>query len=152
MSQGLSLLDIAPQSEDVKISEDTALKVYGISVQDMVTLLQRFPEAQQWINGGKLDPAHFIKVAPHAIAAIAAAGCGLIGNEEAEKKAASLTIETQLDILEAIGRLTFRSGFGPFVQRITEVANLAAVVSGNSGKGPDMNSPPALTPSPPSGA
>jgi hypothetical protein len=152
MSQGLSLLDIAPASENVLISTDTSLAVYGISVRDIIALLQRFPEAQQWISGGKLDTAHFIQTAPNAIAAVIAAGCKKFGNEEAEARAAELTIETQLDILEAVSRLTFRSGFGPFVQRITGAANLAAALSGNSGKAPDTNSPQVSTPLPQTGA
>lgn len=152
MSQGLGLMDIEPQSEDVKVSEDKSLKVFGISFEDIIKLLERFPDAQNWISGTKIDPKQLLKVAPGAIAAVIAAACGLIGDEKAEKRAAALSVETQLDALEAIARLTFRSGFGPFVQRIAGVAMFAAAVSGNSGKAPDTNLQPASKPSQPSGA
>lgn len=152
MSQGLGLLDIAPQSEDIALGNDKFLKVSGISFADIVTLLQRFPDAQTWIAGAKLDPDRLLKIGPDAVAAIIAAAAGLIGDKKAEEVASKLGVETQLDALEAIGRLTFRSGFGPFVQRIAGLVSLARAVSASSGKGPDTNSPQPSTPSQPSGA
>lgn len=151
MSQGLGLMDIVPASEDVKIDETQSLKLTGISFEDIVTLMKRFPEAQAWALGGKLDPARLVQVAPEAVAAVIAASCGFIGDEKAEKRARAIAVETQLDCIEAIVRITFRSGFGPFVERIAGVAGLARAVSESSGKAPATNSQPSSSNSQPSG-
>lgn len=148
-SQGLSLLDIAPASEMIKIGEQE-MPVYGISVKGVISLLQRFPMIQTWVSGGKLDPAKLLEMAPEALAAVIALGCRVEG-EVGEQEAAKLSIETQIDIVEAIGRLTFSNGFGPFAQRILKLANLGAAVSQNYGRAPDTISQPQSSNSEPSG-
>jgi hypothetical protein len=142
--QGLSLLDIAPQFEDVPVG-DSLLRVYGVTAQDVVTLLQRFPETQAWFSGSGFNRETFAKVGPGMIAAIIAAACHECGNPKAEERAGYFSVEQQMDVLEAVGRLTFRNGFGPFVARLAGLARLA--VSENYGKAQDTNSPPASTPS-----
>lgn len=142
-TQGLSILDIAPQFEDVPVS-DSMLRVWGIGANDVVTMLQRFPDALLWFAGQGVNVKALALKSPDMIAAVIAAACRELGNPKAEERAATLTVEEQLDVIEATGRLTFRSGFGPFVARLAVIAR--AVVSENSGKAQDMNSPPPSIP------
>jgi hypothetical protein len=144
--QGLSLLDIGPVSEKVQVG-DKLLDVYGVSVKGVFALFARFPEIQQWFKGGRINQEQLIAEAPDTLAAIIAAGCGEPGNGAAEETAGRLPVDTQLDILEAIGRLTFKNGFGPFVKRIVALAAQAQSV--NYGRVQDTKSPPVSRPSPP---
>ena len=144
--QGLSLLDIGPVSEKVQVGSKL-LNVYGISAKGIFAVFQRFPEVRTWFTvkqGQKIDLQKLIAEAPDAIAAIIAAGCGEPGNAAAEETAGTIPVDTQLDILEAIGRLTFKNGFGPFVQRIVALSEQAQ--SANFGRAPDTKSPQASKP------
>jgi hypothetical protein len=135
---GLNLADLAPMTEEVPVG-DSFLSVRGISVKSALDIFKRFPKLVGML-GGSFDLGSFIAVAPDAVAAIIASASGSPNDETAEEAAASLSIETQLDILEAVGRLTFTKGFAPFAERVM------ALVGGNSGnpsKVPDMKSPPA---------
>jgi hypothetical protein len=144
---GLNLADLAPMSEDVPIG-DSFLTVHGIGVRDGLEIFKRFPKILGMVSGDGFNIGAFITVAPDAVAAIIAAASGGLGNEASEDGAANLSIETQFDILEAVGRLTFTKGFGPFAERIMALAG--AVNSGLSSKVPDMKLPPASKPvSPP---
>lgn len=154
--QGLSLTDIGPVYEDVPVTAEKAVRVSGISAKGIFTIFQRFPQVMEWFKGGRIDLQGLIAEMPDAIAAIIAAGCNQPGDDEAEEIAGSYAAETQLDITEAIGRLTFKNGFGPFVKRIVAMANAAQSV--NYGRVPGMNLPqgsnpvsPQATTAPPSG-
>jgi hypothetical protein len=143
--QGLSLLDIGPLYELVPAPNGKKLRVYGVSAKGIFAVFQRFPEVGSWFKGGKkVDMAPLIAEAPDAIAAVIAAGCGKPGDMQAEEVAGLLPVETQLDVLEAIGRLTFKNGFGPFVQRIVALSEQAQSL--NFGRGLAMRSPPASKP------
>jgi hypothetical protein len=142
--QGLSLIDIGGAREQVPVG-DALLNITGVSARGALALFQRFPEMQKWFSGGGLTASEMIIAGPDAVAAIIAAGTGHLNDKAHEKIADELPIETQLDILEAIGRVTFKSGFGPFVKRIAALSS--AVASVNYGKALDTNSPPALKPS-----
>jgi hypothetical protein len=145
-AQGLSLLDIGPQSKDVPMLSGESLRVYGISAKGMFSIFSRFPEVGKWFTApGALDTKRFVSEVPDAMAAIIAAGCGLPGDTKAEETAELIAIDTQIDILEAIIELTFKSGFGPFVNRIVEIAGAARSV--NYGKAPGTNSPQQSSPS-----
>lgn len=139
---GLSLADLAAMTVDVPVGT-SFITVSGVSAKDALAIFQRFPKLANMLNGFKL--ATFLEAAPEAAAAIIAAGCGRLGNEEDEAAAAKIGIETQFDILETIGGLTFKTGFGPFVERIMRLANAAN--SASFTKVPDMKSPPASKPS-----
>lgn len=146
--QGLSLLDIGPIYEDVPLSTEKSLRVYGISAKGMFTIFQRFPEVAAWFKGGKFDVESLVKQVPAALSGIIAAGCGSPGNPIAEERADAIAVDSQLDVLEAIFRLSFKSGFGPFVLRI--VALSAEAESLNYGRGLVTTSPKASqTASPP---
>ena len=142
---GLSLLDIAPLCATVKVG-DQDMNVYGLSASSIVGLFQRFPEMQSWFKGvTKIDLQRLIAEAPDTISAVIAASCGHYGNEAAEEMAGRLTVEQQLDVLEAMFKLTFKEGFGPFVRRIVNLANVAQ--SANSTRAPLTKSPQASNPS-----
>jgi hypothetical protein len=131
MAQGLSILDIGPVSDTVPIG-DQLLTVYGVSAKGIFTVLQKYPELREWFANQichKVDGTKLIMEAPDAIAAIIAAGCGCPGNPAAEENASNYSVEDQLNILDAIGRLTFKSGFGPFAQRVVALINAARSVN-----------------------
>jgi hypothetical protein len=127
----VSLLDIAPSSKQIH-----GVTVCGISAHGLAMLLPRFPELQQLMKGQGLSPEQIIKIAPTAVAAIIAAGCGLAGDEKAEAIASRMPVEQQFDFLEAIGSVTFTSGFGPFVKRLELLSEVAFA---NFGKVQDTN-------------
>jgi hypothetical protein len=135
---GLNLADLAPASEDVPV-RDSFLTVYGISARDGLRIFQRFPRIAGMVGEG-FNLGTFLSVAPDAVAAIIAAATGNLDNEQAEDAAAALPIETQFDILEAIGRLTFTRGFGPFAKRIMDLVD--KVPSAPSIKAPPTRSQP----------
>lgn len=139
--QGLSILDIGPVSDTVPVG-DKLLTVYGLSAKGIFLVLQSYPELREWFAnqiGRKIEPAALIAEMPGAVAAIIAAGCGCPGNVVAEENAAGYPIETQLDIIEKIGGLTFKNGFGPFAQRVVALINAARSV--NFGRVQVMKSP-----------
>ena len=143
--QGLSLRDISDFGENVDIGDGRKLKVRGISAQGVLLLLMRFPDLQKWLSGQSLKLADTFFQAPETISAVIAAGTGSPGDADAEEIAASLPVEVQTDVLEAVYRQTFRSGFGPFVKRVL-VLYAAAVQSGNFGGDPGTKSPPESKP------
>jgi hypothetical protein len=147
-SAGLSLTDIGPVFEDISLGDDKSVRVKGISAKGIFYVFQAYPEVMQWFQGGQIDIKGLIAQAPDALASIIAAGCGQPNDRDAEEIASSLPAEVQLDILEAIGRLSFKSGFGPFVNRIVAMANVAQSL--NYGRAPGTKSPQESQPvSPP---
>ncbi len=143
---GLNLADLAPMHEDVPIG-DSFLRVHGISANIGLAIFKRFPKILGMMTGDGFNLGTFVSVAPDAVAALIAAAAGDSGDEKAEQAAAALALETQFDILEAVGRLTFTKGFAPFAERIMALAGVAN--SARYSKVPDMKSPPASKPSSP---
>lgn len=141
---GLHLADLAKRTEDVPVG-DSHISVSGISVEKALDILKRFPALAKMANGFKLPD--LIAIAPGALASIIATGCGQHGDKQAEADAANIPIEYQLDIVEAIGRLTFKNGFAPFAQRVLGLA--ASVKSDLYTKVPSMNLPVTSKPSSP---
>lgn len=141
---GLSLADLANMSEEVPVGSGH-ITVVGISVSKALDIVKRFPELAKMAGGFKL--ADLLLVAPGALAAIIASAVGQHGDEKAEADATNIPIETQFDIVEAVGRLTFRNGFAPFVQRVLNLAQ--SVKSDLYTKVPSMNSPGTSKPSSP---
>jgi len=141
---GLTLLDLASQFEDVPVG-DSFIRVRGVSAEDGLSILMRYPALAELINGFTM--VKFIKAAPDAVAAIIACSTGDAGDEEAEEAAKHIPLEVQLDILEAIGRLTFTNGFAPFAKRIMALVDAASFDS--STKAQAMKSPQQSKPSSP---
>lgn len=125
----MKLSDLRPQTISV-----CGVDVYGISVQDMADLFNRYPDLNKLISGTDISVQSVLKTGPQAVAAIIAAGCRELGNTEAEKSALALVLDQQVEFIEAIVKLTFPGGVGPFVERLNAIAG---TVSGNYGKEPD---------------
>lgn len=121
-----TLLDIASLSEFVKIpgkgGVEQELEVFGVSAEGIVMLLKRFPEIQMLMTGKALEGDQLATLAPPAIAAIIAAATGTTGNKKAELIASRLPLELQMEILEAVIKLTMPNGLGPFVKRLQDMA------------------------------
>lgn len=116
----VSLTDIAPSFRTVKVGKDD-VTVYGISAEGVAYLLTHYPELIQIIGGAvSITPDLLAKTAPKAIASLIAVGCGCLGDgmPKAEQNAARLSVETQLDFLEAIIDATVPGGIAPFVERL----------------------------------
>ena len=131
---GLTLADIGNQAEELPIG-DRYITVHGISCRKALDIFKRFPALAKMVSG--FNAADLLGAMPDAVAAIIVASVG--GSEE---DADNLSIELQLDLLECIGRLTFKSGFGPFVKRVMALSD-SVVASVPSIKVPDMKSQPA---------
>jgi hypothetical protein len=117
----VGLIDIAPATEEV-----AGVKVYGVSARGIAHLLNRFPEIQKLMAGVKLDLGvdDIIKLAPDAVSAIIAAGIGKPGDPQTEEEVDRLSLEMQLDFIEAILRLTMPRGVGPFVEKLSSLGNI----------------------------
>ncbi len=114
-------LSINPAPDTISIN-GKKIPVHGISMTGFGTLIPRFPSlmsdlSERMKKDGALTLVAIMDVAGSAIGAILAAGLGYPGNEEAEKKAASLDISTQLKLLDKIVEKTMPDGIGPFVDQ-----------------------------------
>lgn len=139
------LLDIAPASEVVNV-RGSEVTVSAISITDIAAILKRFPDVRKVLAGRNITVESLFELVPEAIIAVIAAGAGHAGNEEAEKKVASLSIDDQFALLTAIFKITFREGVGPFVARLRALGVLGDA-AGATTKVPATNSPSPSTPS-----
>jgi hypothetical protein len=118
------LLDIAPQTavEIVRI-EGRRIKVRGLSISTMATLVSRFPKLKDLMNGdfGDNFMLRLIEGVGTATAAIIAAGCGHCSDAEYEQSVDNFLPEHQLKLLKAIFGLTFPNGIGFFVEELTSL-------------------------------
>jgi hypothetical protein len=136
---GLTLADLAIQSENVPIG-DRFIAVKAISAGDALAIFKRFPKLMKMLSG--FDLATFLEVAPEAAAVIISVATGhAVTDSDAEAQAAQIGIETQYDLLEVIGRLTFKNGFGPFVEKIMRRAGVVVPPFVPSGKDPGSSLP-----------
>jgi hypothetical protein len=115
------LLDIAPSTavEVVKIGEHR-IKVNGVSVDAIASIVARFPALKSLANGSGGDlVSRLIQGCGAAIGPIIAAGCGHRDEEAYEQRAATLLPDQQIKLLRAIFGLTFPNGIGSFVTDLT---------------------------------
>jgi len=122
------LLDIAPSTaaEAVRVNGDVRLVVRGLNGNAIASIVARFPKLAALLGGSGSDMGwHLIKHFGDAIGPIIAAGCGHLGDEEREKRAASLLVEDQLKLIVAIIGLTFPNGFGGFIAQLTALMSRA---------------------------
>jgi len=121
-----SLMEIAnvPRQVDVR---GVKVDVTGVSAEGLAALMARFPDIGKLFSGIVPEKEDLMKLAPTALSAFIAAGCGKAGNEQAEKIARDLGLGEQLDLVDEILRLTFPRGVGPFVQKLQELGVLSAV-------------------------
>lgn len=117
------LLDIAPSTacEVVKI-DGKRIIVRGVSVDAIASFVARFPELKSLIDGGGGDiVSRLIAGCGAAVGPIIAAGVGHLGDEQYERRAATLLPEQQIKFIRAIFGLTFPNGIGSFVQELTSL-------------------------------
>jgi hypothetical protein len=123
-----SLLDIAPSIETVEIN-GKKVAVDGVSAEGIAILLRRFPELRQLLSGRTVEAERLMAMGGEAVAAIIAAGTGFPGNEEAERIAGRLPAGPQIELIEAVLRLTMPGGIGPFVAALGRMGALLGVAS-----------------------
>jgi hypothetical protein len=114
------LLDIAPSTavEVVKIN-GIRITVRGLHGDAIASIVARFPELGLLLGGGADMGPRLIERFGGAIGPIIAAGCGHLGDEKYEQRAATLSVEDQLKLLKAIIGLTFPNGVTSFIETVT---------------------------------
>lgn len=117
MPEAISLMDTAPKTENVPFNGNY-LVVQALSGDTILELMKTYPPLQGLAVGRKLDAAIIMDMGSQIISALVAASLGFPGDRAAEEKAKALPIETQLDVISAMGRCTFTQGFGPFAIRL----------------------------------
>ena len=143
------LLDIAPSTalEVVKI-DGKRIIVRGLHVDAIASIVARFPELGLLLAGGANISPRLIERFGGAIGPIIAAGCDHLGDEKYEQHAATLLVEDQLKLLNAIIRLTFPNGWSSFVETVT-----ALLAGADAGQKPvTLRLRKSQSPSPPSSA
>lgn len=121
----VGLLDIVPHTEDVVIGQ-SRVPVCGVSAKGIAYLLGKYPDLLKKLTGnGGMDTSigsdELLKIGGDIVASIIAAGIGFPGDAQQEKKASDLSIGYQLDLFNAILRITMPDGVGPFVERLTSL-------------------------------
>lgn len=141
----VGLLDIAPVAATVDV-EGQPVSVYGVSVEGIAYLLQRFPQfaqLQDMIGGEQKDLAAVLfGLGPQVIASVIAAGClqrkqrsydeneELVGPPEPSYedlfnplfvKATNLNLQAQADLLDMVLQKTLTKGIVPFVARLESI-------------------------------
>lgn len=136
----VSLTDIAPSTRVVPV-DGVPVSVFGVSALGVAALLTDFPGLKDLITGGRaaFNAKTMETVAPGAVAAIIAAGCGQPGQADAIMAASRLPIGTQLEFLNVIIELTMPDGLGPFMEALDGI--VTRLDFGNHGKVPVSKSP-----------
>lgn len=120
-----SVLELLNVQRSVQVG-DISVDVYGVSSIAIAQLMARFPEFGKMFSGVEVDRAEMLKMAPDALAAFLAAGCGKPNDPAAESACARLGVGPQVDLVDEILRLTFPRGIGPFVAKLRGLGILAA--------------------------
>jgi hypothetical protein len=133
------LLDIVPASSSVDVG-GVSVAVSGVTAKGIASLLGRFPEIQGALTGDGITADKIIALAPDAVAAIIAAGCGAAGNADHEAAAAGLPVGAQVDFLSAIITATLPRGVGPLVDQVKALSgSLGLSNTDQSSKSSDTN-------------
>lgn len=119
------LLDIAPTSENIEI-RGVAVTVSGITLKGVAQLLTRFPDLRAVFGGQSIEGERLAELGGDVVAAIIAAGCGAPGDPDIETVAAGLTVGEQLELLNAVIKITMPRGLGPFVDQIKALGMIAS--------------------------
>ena len=118
----VGIIDAGPVFRNVNIG-GRDVQVQGISFEDLVPMLDRFPELRRVLTPtrGEISTDDFsfegiLKLGPRIVGAAIAAGIGEAGNGEVEKWAMKLAIGYQVEIMRAVIDLTFPKGIGSLVE------------------------------------
>ena len=116
------LLDIAPSTASKAVWIDgQRISVRGISLDRVAYLIAKFPELRALANGGGDFVVNLTRFCGQAVGPIIAAGCGHVGEEAYEQRAAQLPLIEQVKLLKAILGLTFPNGIGSFAEDLTSL-------------------------------
>jgi hypothetical protein len=133
------LLDIVPASASVDVG-GVSVTVSGVTAKGIASLIARFPDIQAALTGEGITAEKLISLAPDAVAAIIAAGCGFPGNAKHEAAAERLTIGAQIDFLSAIITATLPRGVGPLVDQVKALSGSLGLSNTDQGsKSSDTN-------------
>jgi hypothetical protein len=138
----VGLLDLAPSTRTVRAGGGD-VAVYGVSAKGIAALLTQFPNLKTLFTGGQIamDAESIATIAPDAVSAIIAAGCGYPGDAKAIAKVDTLPVAEQAALLNAIVDLTMPEGVGPFVEALMSLmAKLNFDGPESHGKAPASNS------------
>lgn len=133
----MKLTDIVAFKRTIRVGEQS-VDVRGLTVTDIATLLDRFPELSGMFDGVAIDTKTVVSLAQPLAAAIIAAGSGSLGDAEQEQAAALLPVGVQTEFIGAILELTLPNGIGPFVERMTSLGIVLG--RGVPGREPDTTS------------
>ena len=113
------LLDITGLTacEVIKINGDR-VTVRGLSGPTIAALVGRFPHLGAVVGGGAVGVQLILQFG-HAIGPIIAASVGHLGDEAYEKHASEFPVEVQLELIDAIKRVTFPKGLVSFAEKLT---------------------------------
>lgn len=134
---------------EVPIGRDKSktLTIRGLSVSDIIYLIQTYPEIAALLEGRVKDvtPAAITSMAPRVLGDVIACACEQRANEKAIAWASRLSIGRQRDVVEAIFELTFPEGFIPFVEKMMALqegfANSSSLLTpGHNGASPAASS------------
>lgn len=134
------LLDIGPLTEEVPVGK-ASLTVSGLSAEDLFHLIAKYPDLRSLMDpteGATVSPDKLLSFAPVAVSEAAACATGERGNDKAAEAFRRLGVATQLSIINAVLRLTFPEGAGPFVVQLKALTAMVGVQDSNSpGQSPD---------------
>lgn len=122
----MSLLDIVAAKKTIEVA-NTTVDLQGISIEDIATLMTRFPALKSLLSGEDIDVKSLLGFSGKIVGAIIAAGCGKLGNEQWETHAASLPIAIQIEILTAIIDATMPGGVRPLADKIAALSETFGV-------------------------
>jgi hypothetical protein len=142
----IGLRDLRKRMEKVLVGETGEyLEVQGVTAAQIDDLMGRFPQISDALSGKGVKGDDLVKLARPVLCALIASSIGRHGEDEAEKEAASLTPEMQVEIIAAMARATFGpGGFGPFVDRAKVMFGAG---SAPAGRPEDSKLPNQLRPS-----
>jgi hypothetical protein len=137
-----SLLDVADLHEQIEI-RGQQVSVKGISVIELMPLLQRFPEFRAMLSERKVDmtPERMFSIIPEVVVAVIALATARDGEDVValERAASHLTVGEQVAVLRRVFDLTLPLGLDNLVQQIEQIAGAAG--EGDTGTAQDTSSP-----------
>ena len=126
------LLDIAPATaaENVTLSDGAEVTVHRLHFDQIAALAARFPKLIALVALGENALPQLISGGGAILAPIIAAGCGHLGDEKAERIAATLLPDDQMKLFATIYRLTYPNGIGAFLEAMASLATGPAKAGG----------------------
>ena len=143
-----SLLDIVPLTTTVSVN-GTEITVRGVGIDAIACAMSASPDLAALMRPGGVilsDPASLLMAAPAALHGVIAEACGMAGDAAALEVVRTLPFHSQVDLVEAIIKLSFPGGVLPFVPRLTGLLGsvptpAAAAAPAVNGTGGDLVEP-----------